>query len=66
MIEYSDKHSETLESLWLYYRDERLLNDNDVINNFPGNSGSCKFKQKITGETGADGIKVVEIMVPFK
>ena len=66
MIEYSDKYSETLESLWLYYRNERPLNNNGVINNFPGKSGSCKFKQKITGETGADSIKVVEIMVPFK
>ena len=30
------------------------------------NSASFKFKQKITGVTGANGTKYVEIMVPLK
>ena len=49
--------SKTSGSLWQYYRDEQSLNDNGVTNNVPGNSVSFKFKQKIAGGTGADGIK---------
>ena len=44
LIKYSDNYSETSTSLRQYYRDEPSLNDNDVINNFPGNSASFKFK----------------------
>ena len=44
LIKYSDNYSETSASLRQYYRDEPSLNDNDVINNFPGNSTSFKFK----------------------
>ena len=44
-------------SLSQYYRDEQSLNDNGVTNNFPGDSVSFKFKQKVAGGTGADGIK---------
>ena len=33
---------------------------------FPGNSTSFKFKQKITGSTREDGTKAVQIMVPLK
>ena len=45
---------------------ELPLNNDDVINNFPGNGASFKFKQKIIGETEADGTKNVEIMVSLK
>ena len=41
------------------------MNDG-VIADFPGNSASFKFKQKITGETGDDGRKDVKIMVLMK
>ena len=33
---------------------------------FPETVLSFKFKQKITGSTGDDGTKAVEIMVPLK
>ena len=42
------------------------LNDVGALDNFPGNSTSFKFKQKITGSTGDDGTKNVEIMLPSK
>ena len=57
--EYSDNNSKTSESLWQYYRDEP--NDNLA------DSGSFKFKIKITEKTsGAGNEKDVEIMVPLK
>ena len=37
-----------------------------MLANFPGNSASFKFKEKITGLTGDEGTKNVEIMVPLK
>ena len=51
LIEYSDNYYETL---WQYYRDEPSLNNAGFVNNFPGNSASFKFKQKITSETAVD------------
>ena len=38
----------------------------DPIDNFPGNSTSFKFKQKVTGSTEDDGTRNVEVMVPLK
>ena len=52
--------------MWQYYKDEPTLNDNDVIIDFPGNSASFKFKQKVTGETRDDGTKDVKIVLPWK
>ena len=52
-----------------YYRDEPALENNGSIIDFPddnNNSASFKFKQKITGQTGAGGTKDVEVMVPLK
>ena len=66
LIAFSDNYSKTTRSLWKYYREQPSLNDDDVINNFLGNSASFKFKQKITDKTGADGTKNIEIMVPLK
>ena len=37
-----------------------------IFDNVLGNSASFKFKQKITGSTGNDGTKAVQIMVPLK
>ena len=62
LIEYSDK----TESLWQYYRDEPDLNNAGTIDNFPGNTASFKFQQKIIGLTKHDGTKAVKIMVPLK
>ena len=42
------------------------MTDAGPIDNFPGNSASFKFKQKITGTTENDGIKDAKIMVPLK
>ena len=54
-------------SLWQYYRDESVLNDNNVIIGFPtndNNSNLLKIKQKMTEHKGKDGNKNVERMVP--
>ena len=42
------------------------MTDAGALANFPGNSASFKYKQKITGSTGDDGTKNVEIMVLLK
>ena len=69
LIEYSNNYSETSGSLWQNYRDEPAFADAGAIKNFDvgnNNSASFEFKQKITGATGANGTKDVEIMVPLK
>ena len=69
LIEYSDNCAKTTGSLWQYYKDIPARNDaNDEIINFDANNltDSFKFKVKITGQTGNDGTKDVEIMVPLK
>ena len=48
VIEYSNAYSKTSESLWQYYRDEPVLDDNNNIIDFPFNnnvSNLLKFKQ---------------------
>ena len=55
-------------SLCQYYRDELALNNNEVFIDFPAdnsNSISFKLKQQITGETGNNGTKDVEVIIPF-
>ena len=69
LIEYSDNYLNTSGSLWQYYRDEPSLNNAGTVVDFTGanhSSKSFKYKQKITGEIGANGTKNVEIMVPLK
>ena len=69
LIEYSDAYSKAPESLWQFYRQEWALDNNGNIIGFPddnNHSSSFKIKQKITGQRGSGGIKVVEIMVPLK
>ena len=66
LIEYSDNHPKTSESLWHYYRDEPFLNANGVVPDFPAdnnNSASFKFKTKTAGRTENDGKKNVQIRV---
>ena len=68
LIEYSDNYSQTSGSLWPYYKDEPFINDTGVIidvSDDPDNV-SFKYKQKTTGQTGNDGTKNVQIMVPLK
>ena len=68
LIEYSDNYAKTTESLWQYCKDIPALNANDDIIIFAeGNlTDSFNFKLKITGRTGNNGTKDVEIMVPRK
>ena len=58
----------TTRSLWQYSKDIPARNANDEIHHFTeGNlTDSFNFKAKITGETGNNGTKNVEIMVPLK
>ena len=68
LIEYSDNYSKTTGSLWQYCKDIPARDNNDEITKFTaGNpTDSFNFKAKITGRTGDDGTKNVEIMVPLK
>ena len=68
LIEYSDNYAKTTGSLWQYCKDIAARNAHDEIIVFDANNltHSFKFKAKITGETGNDGTKDVEIMVPLK
>ena len=61
LIEYSDNYAKAIGSLWQYFRDESVAND-DIED-----SKSFKPKIKITGKTANDdNEKDVEIMVPLK
>ena len=69
LMKYSDNYSKTSVSLWQNYGDEPVLSDAGAIRSFhvdDNNSALFKFKQKITGVTGADGTKDVKMMVPLK
>ena len=68
LIEYSDNYAKTTGSLWQYCKDIPARDANDEITEFRrGNTtDSFKFKAKITGQTGDDGTKDVEIMVSLK
>ena len=68
LIEYSDNYAKTTGSLWQYCKDIPALNANyDIIIFAEGNAtDSFNFKVKITGRTGNNGTKDVEIMVPLK
>ena len=61
LIEYSDNYTKTTGSLWQYFRDEPVADDDTE------DSESFKSKTKITGKTPNNGNeKDVEIMVPLK
>ena len=68
LIEYSDNYAKTTGSLWQYCKDIPALDANGeiVVFNMNNVTDSFNFKVKITGETGDDGTKNVEIMVPLK
>ena len=62
LVEYSDNYSKISGSLWQYYRDEPSLTAANTIEDFTGAdhySKSFKFKQKITGQTSANGTRDV-------
>ena len=68
LIEYSDNYAKTTGSLWQYCKDVPAPNNNNNIVVFTENNttDSFKFEAKITGQTGNNGAKNVEIMVPLK
>ena len=68
LIEYSDNYSKTSGSLWQYCKDIPAVDNNNAIINFAENnlSDSFNFRVKMTSQTGDDGTKNVEIMVPPK
>ena len=69
LIEYSDNYAKTTGSLWQYCKDipARNANNNNIVIFAEDNTtDSFKFKAKITGQTGNDETKDVEIMVPLK
>ena len=68
LIEYTDNYAKTTGRLSQYCKDIPARNNNDEITEFTaGNpTDSLNFKAKITGRTGDDGTKNVEIMVPLK
>ena len=68
LIEYSDNYSKTSRILWQYCRDQLALANNGENTDFDeSNDYNNSFKiKKITGETGNNVTKNVEIMVPLK
>ena len=68
LIEYSDNYAKASGSLWQYCKDIPAVDNNNAIVNFGERSltDSFNFKAKMTGQTGDDGTKNVEIMVPLK
>ena len=68
LIEYSDNYLKTSASWWQYCTDMPAVDNNNAIVNFTENNltDSFNFKVKMTGQTGNNGTKSVEIMVPLK
>ena len=68
LIEYSDNYAKTTGRLWQYCKDIPARDNNNEITEFTaGNTtDSFNFKAKITGQTGDDATKDVEIIVPLK
>ena len=68
LIEYSDNYAKISGSLWQYCKDILPVNNNNAIVDFTGANltNSFNFKAKITGQTGNDGTKDFEIMLPLK
>ena len=68
LIEHSDNYSKAYECLWQYCKDIPAVDNNNAIVNFAENNvtDSFNFKVKMADQTGDDGTKHVEIMVPLK
>ena len=69
LIEYSDNYAKTTGSLWQYCKNIPARNNaNNAIIVFSEDNITdlFKFEAKITCQTGDDGTKDVEIMVPLK
>ena len=71
LIQYSANYSKTSGILWQYCRDEPATNINSNIIEFidftdANLTDSFNLKVKLTGKTGDNATKDVEIMVPLK
>ena len=69
LIEYSNSYSKTSGIFWQYYRDEPALADDNTITDFNKNdatTNSFTIKEKITGQTGNDATKNVEISKKYQ
>ena len=68
LIEYSDNYSKTSGSLSQSCKDIPAVDNNNTIVNFTENNlnDSFNLKAKMTGQTGDDGRRNVEIMVPLR
>ena len=67
LIEYSDNYAKTSGSLWQYCLDKPALNNGAIVDFANDNlTDSFNFQVKFTGQTGGNGSKNVEIMVPLK
>ena len=68
LIEYSNNYSKTSGSFRQYFKDIPAVDNNNAIVSFAENNftDSLNFKVKMTGQTGENGTKNVEIMVPLK
>ena len=68
LIEYSDNYSKTSRILWKYCRDVAAVNDDGAITDFTEANAIDSFdlKVKLTSQTGSNGAKNVEILVPLK
>ena len=68
LIEYSDNYAKTTGSLWQYCKDIPARDNKDEIFAFDANNltDSFKFKAKLAGQTGNNGTKDFEIIVPLK
>ena len=68
--EYSYKYLKTSGPLWQYFRDKPPFNNNNNnildFTSANNNSKSHGYKEKITGQTDSDSIKIVDIMVTIK
>ena len=67
LIEYSDNDSKTSGSLRQYFKDIPAVDNNAIVDVTNNNlTDSFNFKVKMTCQTGDNGTKNVEIMVPLK
>ena len=68
LIEYSNNYLKTSRSLWAYCKDIPVVDNNNAIVNFAENNLTNLFniEVKMTGQTGDDGTKNVEMMFPLK
>ena len=67
LIEYSDNYAKRTGSLWQYCKDIPVRNNGAIVIFAENNlTDSFNFKVKFTGQTGDDGTKDLEIIVPLK